>query len=286
MITSDFTGLTADLGLPSEAELTGLANQLFTDIDGSLFEPEVCEEGIEKLVTTGDTGVFDTAAQKAQRVFGDLGVSDFEKIASELYVSQQPNEEKTDGFSPRVVSQRQAEQENSIEVRTTGEDNNVISRADRPKDSQDTVGGQKNNGQIIVGTKTLEQIREDFPILREKVNGNPLIWLDNGATTQRPQAVIDRLSYYYEHENSIDGLHLIGTAAEKSSALSFVLDGTPIEAVGQHLDQLGIAVRVGHHCAQPILRHYGLEGVVRPTLAVYNTPEDIDALVRGIRSIH
>ena len=198
MITSDFTGLTADLGLPSEAELTGLANQLFTDIDGSLFEPEVCEEGIEKLVTTGDTGVFDTAAQKAQRVFGDLGVSDFEKIASELYVSQQPNEEKTDGFSPRVVSQRQAEQENSIEVRTTGEDNNVISRADRPKDSQDTVGGQKNNGQIIVGTKTLEQIREDFPILREKVNGNPLIWLDNGATTQRPQAVIDRLSYYYE----------------------------------------------------------------------------------------
>ena len=94
MITSDFTGLTADLGLPSEAELTGLANQLFTDIDGSLFEPEVCEEGIEKLVTTGDTGVFDTAAQKAQRVFGDLGVSDFEKIASELYVSQQPNEEK------------------------------------------------------------------------------------------------------------------------------------------------------------------------------------------------
>lgn len=83
----------------------------------------------------------------------------------------------------------------------------------------------------------------------------------------------------------IDGLHLIGTAREKSSALSFVLDGTTIEAVGQQLDQLGIAVRVGHHCAQPILRHYGLEGVVRPTLAVYNTPEDIDALVKGIRSI-
>lgn len=98
----------------------------------------------------------------------------------------------------------------------------------------------------------------------------------------------------YEHElvaygmkelGKIDRLHLIGTAREKSSALSFVLDGSTIEAVGQHLDQLGIAVRVGHHCAQPILRHYGLEGVVRPTLAVYNTPEDIDALVRGIRSI-
>jgi cysteine desulfurase/selenocysteine lyase len=98
----------------------------------------------------------------------------------------------------------------------------------------------------------------------------------------------------YEHElvaygmrelGKIPGLHLIGTAREKSSALSFVLDGTSIDAVGQQLDQQGIAVRVGHHCAQPILRSYGLEGVVRPTLALYNTPEDVDALVRAIRSI-
>ena len=83
----------------------------------------------------------------------------------------------------------------------------------------------------------------------------------------------------------IDGLHLIGTAREKSSALSFVLDRRTIDAVGQYLDQWGIAVRTGHHCAQPILRSYGLEGVVRPTLAVYNTPEDIDTLVQAIRSI-
>lgn len=57
------------------------------------------------------------------------------------------------------------------------------------------------------------------------------------------------------------------------------------DAVGQRLDQNGIAVRVGHHCAQPILRHYGLESVVRPTLAVYNTFEDIDTLAKVLRSI-
>jgi cysteine desulfurase/selenocysteine lyase len=98
----------------------------------------------------------------------------------------------------------------------------------------------------------------------------------------------------YEHElvqygmaqlGKIPGLHLIGTASNKSSALSFVLDGSTNEAVGQRLNENGIAVRVGHHCAQPILRRFGLEGVVRPTLALYNSYQDIDALVQVIRSI-
>jgi cysteine desulfurase/selenocysteine lyase len=98
----------------------------------------------------------------------------------------------------------------------------------------------------------------------------------------------------YEHElvqygmkelGKIKGLHLVGTAANKSGVLSFVLDGYSNEAVGERLNQLGIAVRTGHHCAQPILRHFGLEGTVRPTLALYNSPEDIDALVKGIRTL-
>lgn len=526
MTTNNFVGSTADFGLPSEQELEELANRLFTDIDGSLFEPEVCAEGIEKLLTSGDTGVFNTAADKASRVFGGQpGVQDFENILEEL---KQPA-----GYAPHVISEQQAAGFEP-EVKTTANDNNVI-----------------HNSQVVIGTKTLEQIREDFPILREKVNGNPLIWLDNGATTQRPKQVIDRLSYYYEHENSnvhrgahtlaakstdafegarqivadfigapskdnvvfvrgtteginlvahsyvkpllqpgdeiivsllehhanivpwqliaqetgavikvipvdesgqlilsayeklftrrtkfvsvtqvsnvlgtitpvaeliqiahrhgvrilidgaqsvahipvnvtaldadwfvfsghkiyaptgigvvygkkevleeakpyhgggnmikdvtfertiynpapnkfeagtgsiadavglgaaleylsaigmadiskyehelvsygmkelgkIKGLHLIGTAAGKSSALSFVMDGISNDAVGQRLDQNGIAVRVGHHCAQPILRHYGLESVVRPTLALYNSFEDIDTLSRVLRSL-
>lgn len=567
-------------GLPAEYELQTLANSLFDDLGGSVFEPDVCADGIGKLVTAGDAGIINTAADKAVSV---LGISDYENILGQLgkelnfdSLSGANSEfpaladiggafrELEDltadntvkgadnaGFSPKVVSQAQADENNSINVRTTANDNNVIPQKDNKGVSFETVGGQKNNTRIVVGTKTLEQIREDFPILREKVNGNPLIWLDNGATTQRPKAVIDRLSYYYEHENSnvhrgahtlaarstdayekarqtvadfigapskdnivfvrgtteginlvaqayvkpllepgdeiivsllehhanivpwqlvsqetgavikvipvdnsgqiilseyeklftkrtkfvsvthvsnvlgtitpvaelvaiahrhgvrimidgaqsvahipvnvsaldadffvfsghkiyaptgigalygkkdvletakpyhgggnmikdvtfertiynpapnkfeagtgsiadavglgaaleylnsigmpavsayehelvsygvkelakIKGLHLVGTAPSKSSALSFVIDGVSNDTVGQILDQNGIAVRVGHHCAQPILRHYGLESVVRPTLALYNTFEDIDTLVKVLKSI-
>ncbi len=579
MTTNNFEALDYS-GLPSEYELQTLVNGLFGDLGGSIFEPDVCADGIQKLVTTGDTGIINTAASKAVSV---LGISDYENILGELgrelnfdslsgvssefpvfndiggafreledltadYTSKDADNA---GFSPKVVSQAQADENNSINVRTTANDNNVIPQKDSKGVSFETVGGQKNNTRIVVGTKTLEQIREDFPILREKVNGNPLIWLDNGATTQRPKAVIDRLSYYYEHENSnvhrgahtlaarstdayekarqtvadfigapskdnivfvrgtteginlvaqayvkpllepgdeiivsllehhanivpwqlvaqetgavikvipvddsgqlilseyeklftkrtkfvsvthvsnvlgtitpaaeliaiahrhgvrimidgaqsvahipvnvsaldadffvfsghkiyaptgigalygkkdvleaakpyhgggnmikdvtfertiynpapnkfeagtgsigdavglgaaleylnsigmpavsayehelvsygmkelakINGLHLVGTAPSKSSALSFVIDGVSNDTVGQILDQNGIAVRVGHHCAQPVLRHYGLEGVVRPTLALYNTFEDIDTLVKVLRSI-
>lgn len=590
MTTNDFGGSAGDLGVPSELELSQLANQLFPDLTGSIIQPEpkVCTEGLEKLVTSGDTGIVDTAANKAGRAFGgQLGEQDFENIIGELTgetnfdelsglgsefhdltaigggfrapENQIPQYEYADpsrqsrqtGYSPRVISQQQADTGAGFNVRTAANDNNVIPADDAHTGVSNTVGGQKNNRQIVVGTKTVEQIRQDFPILQEKVNGNPLIWLDNGATTQRPKQVIERLSYYYRHENSnvhrgahtlaakstdayekarqtvadfigapskdnivfvrgtteginliahsyvkpllqpgdeiivsllehhanivpwqliaqetgavikvipvdesgqlilseyeklftnrtkfvsvthvsnvlgtitpvaeliaiahahsvrilidgaqsvahipvnvatldadwfvfsghkiyaptgigavygkkevleeakpyhgggnmikdvtfertiynpapnkfeagtgsiadavglgaaleylngigmaevsryehelisygmkelgkINGLHLIGTAANKSSALSFVIDGISNDAVGQKLDQNGIAVRVGHHCAQPILRHYGLESVVRPTLAVYNTFEDIDTLAKVLRSI-
>jgi cysteine desulfurase/selenocysteine lyase len=71
---------------------------------------------------------------------------------------------------------------------------------------------------------------------------------------------------------------MIGTAREKAGVLSFVLDGFRSEDVGAALDREGIAVRSGHHCAQPALRRFGLESTVRPSLAVYNTRSDIDAL--------
>ena len=93
------------------------------------------------------------------------------------------------------------------------------------------------------------------------------------------------LVYAMKEMQKINGLHLIGTATNKASVLSFVLDGVDNEAVGQRLNELGIAVRTGHHCAQPILRHFGLEGTVRPTLALYNSFGDIDRLVQGIRTL-
>lgn len=64
--------------------------------------------------------------------------------------------------------------------------------------------------------------------------------------------------------------------------ISFVIDEVRAEDVGVALDQEGIAVRAGHHCAQPILRRFGLEATVRPSFALYNTTEDIDALVEAL----
>jgi cysteine desulfurase/selenocysteine lyase len=93
------------------------------------------------------------------------------------------------------------------------------------------------------------------------------------------------LQYATKEMKKIKGLHMIGNASNKASVLSFVLDGYTNEAVGERLNELGIAVRTGHHCAQPVLRSIGLEGTVRPTLALYNSPEDIDALVKGIRTL-
>jgi cysteine desulfurase/selenocysteine lyase len=93
------------------------------------------------------------------------------------------------------------------------------------------------------------------------------------------------LVYAMEALKSIPGLRLIGTAAEKTSVLSFVLAGHSNDDVGVALNKVGIAVRTGHHCAQPILRRYGLESTVRPSLAFYNTYEEVDRLVSTVKRI-
>jgi cysteine desulfurase/selenocysteine lyase len=90
------------------------------------------------------------------------------------------------------------------------------------------------------------------------------------------------LVYATEALQRIPGLHIIGTAKEKAGVISFVLDGFRTEEVGSYLNRNGIAVRSGHHCAQPILRRFGLESTVRASLALYNTFDDIDALVASL----
>ncbi len=80
----------------------------------------------------------------------------------------------------------------------------------------------------------------------------------------------------------IRGLRIIGTAKEKASVISFVMDGLRTEEIGDYLNRKGIAVRGGHHCAQPILRRFGLESTARATFALYNTCEEIDALVAAL----
>jgi cysteine desulfurase/selenocysteine lyase len=92
----------------------------------------------------------------------------------------------------------------------------------------------------------------------------------------------DLLNYATGRLLTVPGLRLIGTAHEKAGVMSFVLDDVRTEDVGAALNREGIAVRSGHHCAQPILRRMGVESTVRPSLAFYNTCEDIDALVDAL----
>lgn len=546
-------------GLPSETELETLAGSLFSgELAG--FDAGVCAQGIKNLVTAGDTAVIERAAEKAELFanFGNLSggygnvlsFADYENIALSFTNKSVPigevnrGDESKSSYSPSVISQAQADKENAH-----GNANTITVATSAL--SQEKPAGERvssTSAHTVIGTKTLAQIREDFPILKERINGNPLVWLDNGATTQRPKQVIDRLVHYYEHENSnvhrgvheladrstdamekarqtvadfigapraedivfvrgtteainlvanayvkqylkpddeiivtllehhanivpwqliaaetgavikvapidesgqiilseyeklftpntkfaattqvsnalgtitpvaemiqiahrhgarilidgaqsvahipvnvsaldadffvfsghkiysptgvgvvygkkellaasrpyqgggnmikdvtfertiyneapakfeagtaaiaqivglgaaleyvssigiadigryeheltyyamgemrkVPGLHLIGNATNKAGVLSFVMDGHDIFEIGEYLNQFGIAVRSGHHCAQPVLRSYGLEGTVRPTLAVYNSSEDIDALVKAL----
>lgn len=87
------------------------------------------------------------------------------------------------------------------------------------------------------------------------------------------------LDYATHHLQQVRGVRLIGTAANKASVLSFTLKGYSNDDLGKALNQEGIAVRTGHHCAQPILRRMGVETTVRPSLAFYNTCEDVDRLI-------
>jgi SufS family cysteine desulfurase len=93
------------------------------------------------------------------------------------------------------------------------------------------------------------------------------------------------LEYATQALATIPGLRPIGTATTKASVLSFVIPSVPNESVARHLDKNGIAVRAGHHCALPAIRHFGLESSVRPSLAFYNTREEVDALVLALRSL-
>lgn len=95
----------------------------------------------------------------------------------------------------------------------------------------------------------------------------------------------DLLEYGQHALQSVSGLRLIGTALNKASVMSFTLAGYETEEVGKVLNQYGIAVRTGHHCAQPILRRFGVERTVRPSLAFYNTTEEIDLLVSVLHQL-
>lgn len=93
------------------------------------------------------------------------------------------------------------------------------------------------------------------------------------------------LAYGTEKLLSIDGLKIFGTAAEKTSVISFLVEGIHFYDMGMLLDQMGIAVRTGTHCTEPVMQHFGIDGTVRASFSFYNTKEEIDSLYNGILKV-
>jgi cysteine desulfurase/selenocysteine lyase len=104
--------------------------------------------------------------------------------------------------------------------------------------------------------------------------------LDRVAAYER-----ELLTYGTATLQAAPGVRIIGTAADKASVLSFIVDGVHAHDVGTILDHAGIAVRAGHHCAMPVMRRFGVPATVRASLAFYNTREELDALGAGLREV-
>jgi len=95
----------------------------------------------------------------------------------------------------------------------------------------------------------------------------------------------DVLAYAHARLREVEGLRIIGTATNKASVISFVIDGIHFNDLGMLIDQEGVAIRTGHHCAMPLMDHYGVPGTARASFAFYNTRADVDRLVEGIGSV-
>ena len=94
------------------------------------------------------------------------------------------------------------------------------------------------------------------------------------------------LAYGTEALQDVPGVRLIGTARQKASILSFVMEGVHPHDIGTIVDQEGVAIRTGHHCAQPVMERFGVPATARASLAMYNTRQDLDALIGSLRRVH
>jgi len=149
----------------------------------------------------------------------------------------------------------------------------------------------QGGGNMIQDVTFERSIYQPAPGRFEAGTGNIADAVGLGAAIDYVQSIgLDRIAEY-EHQlllyaerflKDIPGLRLIGTAREKAGVISFVIAGYRTEDIGSALNREGIAVRSGHHCARPILRRFGVESSVRPSLALYNTRADIDALIAAL----
>ncbi|MBU3006703.1 cysteine desulfurase [Cobetia amphilecti] len=115
--------------------------------------------------------------------------------------------------------------------------------------------------------------------------GKAIDWLDcthMALITRWEQQLMRHAS---ERMREVDGLRIIGNSPDKAGAISFVVDGAHAQDIGLLIDQLGVAIRTGHHCAQPVLRRFGVDATCRASFAAYNTPEEIDMFVDALQRV-
>jgi len=152
----------------------------------------------------------------------------------------------------------------------------------------------QGGGNMIADVTFEKTVYQPLPNTFEAGTGNIADAVGLGAALEYVERIGIAQISRYEHAlvdygmaqlASIAGLRLIGTVPGKASVLAFTLDGYSTDEVGQALNAEGIAVRTGHHCAQPILRRFGVETAVRPSLAFYNTFDEVDQLVREVRKL-
>ncbi|MGL4315863.1 MAG: family 2A encapsulin nanocompartment cargo protein cysteine desulfurase [Pseudomonas sp.] len=162
------------------------------------------------------------------------------------------------------------------------------------RDLLETLPPWQGGGNMIADVTFDKTVYQPAPARFEAGTGNIADAVGLGAALDYVERIGLENIYRYEHDllgyatrglQGIPGLRLIGTAAHKASVLSFVLDGYRTEEVGAALNREGIAVRSGHHCAQPILRRFGVEATVRPSLAFYNTIAEVDLLVATVQRL-
>jgi cysteine desulfurase/selenocysteine lyase len=166
----------------------------------------------------------------------------------------------------------------------------LYGKPDALADSPPWQGG----GNMIVDVTFEKTIYQPPPFRFEAGTGNiadavglgaAIAYLDTVGMENISRHEHELLVYATQELLKIPGLCIIGTAKEKAGVLSFVLEGYKTEDVGAALNREGIAVRSGHHCAQPTLRRFGQETTVRPSLALYNNFDDIDAMIAALRRL-
>jgi cysteine desulfurase/selenocysteine lyase len=152
----------------------------------------------------------------------------------------------------------------------------------------------QSGGDMIKSVTFEKTTYNDLPYKFEAGTPNIADAIGLGAAVEYLNQIgMDRIAAYEKHLldyateaiSAVDGIRLIGTAREKASVLSFIVDGVHPHDIGTILDREGVAVRAGHHCAQPVMDRFGVPATTRASLAFYNTEEEVDALVAAVGKV-